>query len=336
MELVALAFLLLTVTLYTVFGGADFGAGVFELLSPRTHRKRYRTLVSHALGPVWEANHVWLIFAIVVLFTAFPRAYALLSTAFHIPLTIMLVGIVLRGCAFVFRNYDAYKDDSQELYSVAFGVSSILTPLSQGMIAGGLLLGRVSTTPTNFYEGFIAPWFNIFSLSVGLFLVVLATLLASVFLISEEGADDVRDSIIRTARIISCAAVPAGILVFFTAHLEGLPLTWSFFTNPISVTAMGIATLLLWALLVTVKGRRVYLPRVCAAGIVTCILAGWWAVQFPYLAVLPRTDADYPFTIYTAAAPYSALQPLVIAYGIGSLLVLPALLFLFWTFKTRN
>lgn len=336
MELIALAFLLLTVTLYTIFGGADFGAGVFELLSPKAQRQRYRTLVSHALGPVWEANHVWLIFAIVVLFTAFPRAYALLSTAFHIPLTIMLVGIVLRGSAFVFRNYDAYKDESQELYSAAFGISSVLTPLSQGMIAGGLLLGRVSTAPTNFYDGFIAPWFNLFSLSVGLFLVVLATLLASVFLISEEGAEEVRGSIVRTARIVSCVAAPAGILVFFTAHLDGIPLAWDFFTNPVSVTAMGIATLLLWALLLTVKGRHVYLPRICAAGIVTCILTGWWAVQFPYLAVLPRTDPDYPFTIYTAAAPHSALQPLVMAYGMGALLVLPALLFLFRTFKTRN
>lgn len=336
MELIALGFLFLTVTLYTISGGADFGAGVFELLSPTAQRRKYRALVSHALGPVWEANHVWLIFAIVVLFTAFPRAYALLSTAFHIPLTIMLVGITLRGCAFVFRNYDAYKDDSQELYSAAFGISSVLTPLSQGMIAGGLLLGRISTTPTSFYEGFIAPWFNLFSLSVGVFLVVLATLLASVFLISEEGAEEVRGDIVRTARFVACGAVPAGLMVFFSAHLEGLPLAREFATNPVSISAMATATLLLWVLLLTTRSKQAIVPRACAAGIVTCILTGWWAVQYPYLAVVPISDAAYPFTIHTASAPESALRPLVMAYGIGAMLVIPALLFLFRTFKRQS
>src|ERR1700733_8715060 len=112
MLLVVIGFLAVSLLFYCVLGGADFGAGALEFFVPEKNRKRHEELVNKAMGPVWEANHIWLIILIVILFNAFPKVYAQYSIYFHIPLTLMLIGIVFRGCAFSFRNYDAVKDDT--------------------------------------------------------------------------------------------------------------------------------------------------------------------------------------------------------------------------------
>src|SRR3990167_4182924 len=117
MDWIVLGYLGLSLFLYSLLGGADFGAGVLELFLPKDNREKYRNLISKAMGPVWEANHIWLIILIVILFNGFPKAYAEISIYFHIPLTLMLVGIIFRGCAFTFRTYDAVKDNSREIYS---------------------------------------------------------------------------------------------------------------------------------------------------------------------------------------------------------------------------
>ena len=114
--------------LYCLLGGADFGAGILELFTPVKDRSKHRKIVNQAIGTGWEANHVWLILALVICFNAFPKAFAQISITFHIPLTLMLVGIVLRGCAFTFRHYDAYKDKSQIIYNRLFTLSSLRNP----------------------------------------------------------------------------------------------------------------------------------------------------------------------------------------------------------------
>src|SRR5918992_5235757 len=121
-------FLAVSILFYCLFAGADFGAGILEAFLGSRSREEQRTVITHAMGPVWEANHVWLILAIVILFTGFPKAYSALSITFHIPLTLMLMGIILRGCAFTFRHYDAVRDRSQRYYSAIFVISSFLTP----------------------------------------------------------------------------------------------------------------------------------------------------------------------------------------------------------------
>src|SRR4051812_5064628 len=121
-ELIAF-FLAASILLYALFAGADFGAGILEAFLAKQKRQAQREILTHAIGPVWEANHVWLILAIVILFVGFPKAYSALSVIFHIPLTLMLIGVILRGCAFTFRHYDAIQDQSQRYYTFIFVIS---------------------------------------------------------------------------------------------------------------------------------------------------------------------------------------------------------------------
>src|SRR5690349_2087673 len=138
--------------LYTLLGGADFGAGIIETFAGQ---KGERT-VSRAMAPVWEANHVWLILAVVILFTGFPAVYASISLVLHIPLMLVLIGIIFRGCAFTFRHYDIATDTAHKYYSVFFKLSSFVTPFFLGVTLAAMILGRITfDTDAGFYEKFM-------------------------------------------------------------------------------------------------------------------------------------------------------------------------------------
>ncbi len=150
MEYVIISFLCLAILLYFLLGGADFGAGIIELFTSSKNRSTTRKTMYHAIGPVWEANHMWLIITIVILFVAFPKIYTTMSVYLHIPLAIMLIGIIARGTAFVFRHYDAVKDQMQEVYNQVFIYSSFITPLFLGIIAGSVLSGKIDNQANDF------------------------------------------------------------------------------------------------------------------------------------------------------------------------------------------
>src|ERR1035437_1169734 len=125
--------------LYILLGGADFGAGIIEIF---TGKKGIDT-ISKAIAPVWEANHIWLILAIVILFNGFPHVFTTLTTYLHIPLLIVLIGIIFRGTAFTFRYYDTIKDKTHKYYTVLFRISSLLTPFFLGVTLGAIILGKI-------------------------------------------------------------------------------------------------------------------------------------------------------------------------------------------------
>src|SRR5207249_3763555 len=158
---------------YAVLGGADFGGGVWDLLALGPRKARQRELIAEAIGPVWEANHVWLILAIVLLFTCFPPAFGQLGTRLHIPLSLVLIGIVLRGSAFTFWRYGA--DEEQRHWGMVFAIASLMTPLLLGTTAGAIAsgaLGEGGWGSGDFYGTYVAPWLNPFALSVGMFGVI--------------------------------------------------------------------------------------------------------------------------------------------------------------------
>ena len=214
-------FLALSILFYCLFAGADFGAGILEAFLGNTRRDEQRTVITHAIGPVWEANHVWLILAVVILFTGFPRAYSVLSITFHIPLTLMLLGVILRGCAFTFRHYDAVRDRWQRYYSAIFVVSSFLTPLMLGVVAGGMLLGAVAPIEQGFHAAFVRPWANLFCFSVGVFTSVLFAFLAAVYLIGETDDAELKSIFIRRALILNALAIIVGVAVFIAPRFLG-------------------------------------------------------------------------------------------------------------------
>src|SRR5665213_144901 len=222
---VDIAFLFLAIVLYFLLGGADFGAGIIELFTSEKNKSRTRKTTYQAIGPIWEANHMWLIIAIVIMFVGFPAIYSDMCTYLHIPLLIMLLGITARGTAFAFRNYDAIKGErTQNFYNHIFVYSSFITPLFLGIIAGSVISRQIDLHPATFLSGYIFSWLNYFSVAVGLFTVALSGYLAAIYLIGEADDDTDTRRFIKKARIMNILAVVFGGMVFLAAELENIRL----------------------------------------------------------------------------------------------------------------
>ncbi len=345
LELVTL-FLGLSLLLYCLLGGADFGAGMLEAFLGRQHRDEQRELIGKAMGPVWEANHMWLILAVVILWNGFPAAFRQLCVTFHIPLTLMLLGVVLRGSAFAFRHYDAVRDSSQRYYAAVFAGSSFLTPLMLGVVAGGLLLGRVELRASDFAAAYITPWLNLFSFAVGGFLCALFAFLAAVYLIGEAHDEALRALFAQRARSANAAAVLMGGLVFLGAEVAGLPLTSRFLLQKSSLLCMGLATLLLIPLwrgplkkdsgTSNLSALGIWPARLIAAAQVALVLLGWYALQAPVLITAHAGGRPASITLDAAAAPQVTLRYLLGALIAGTLLIFPALAYLLRVFKTAE
>lgn len=320
-------FLGLAIVFYVLFGGADFGAGVLEIISGKSDRET----VAHAIGPVWEANHVWLILVVVILFMGFPRIYSVMSLYLHIPLLIMLIGIVFRGTAFAFMHYDAIRGQSIKVYNFIFKVSSVLTPLFLGVVVGAAVLGQINPDAENFWEGFIAPWLNLFSFSVGIFTTILFTFLAAVYLIGETEDDAKIQSFTTIAKSLNGIAVAAGVLVFSSGEVSGLSLFSMFLNSSFALLMVALTTLSIpifwWAL----QTEKKILSRVVAAGQVICILIAWFWVQMPVVIRLAGPSPD--LTFYNSVAPEATLWQLFLALVVGSCIILPSLYYLMKVFK---
>lgn len=323
--------MVLSLNAYVLSGGADFGGGMWDLFATGPRRDRQRALIARAIGPIWEANHVWLIFVVVLLFTCFPPAFATITTELHVPLTLLLVGIVLRGSAFTFRTYASERDDVQRRWGLVFSLSSFLTPALLGAAIGALASGAVGraaamATPT-FAERFIVPWANSFTLGVGAMALALFAFLAAVYLTLEAEGDAELQEDFRRRSLGAAAAVL--ICAFGTLALGGehAPRMTDVLTrSPAAVPlhlATGVSALFAIGALI---GRRYRVARIAAAGQVTLILWGWAAGQFPYL-VPPTLSID------VAAASPVTLRLTLIAVVVGVILVVPSMVYLFRVFK---
>jgi cytochrome d ubiquinol oxidase subunit II len=312
-------------TAYALFGGADFGAGFWDLVAGTGERGRaQRRLIDDTVGPVWEANHVWLIFALVVVWTGFPAAFAAVASTLYIPLSLAAFGIILRGSAFAFRTpiHDAPLGGS---FARIFGLSSVLTPFFLGAVAGGIASGRVP--PGNAAGDVIAAWLNPTSALAGVLFTGVCAYLAAVYLTADarrSGDLDLAERFRRRALLAgvvvgAIALVGIGVLVADAPLLasglfgRGLPL--------VGASAIG-GVVSLFLLL----RRRYRVARVTAALAVAGILWGWAVGQYPFLLVGRLTVAD-------AAAGSATLSALLIALLVGAVLVLPSLLWLYLLFQ---
>ena len=309
------------VTLYAVFGGADFGAGMWDLLAGgATRGAEPRALMERAIGPVWEANHTWLIFDLVVLWTAFSLAFASIMETLFIPLSLAALGIVLRGCGFAFRKL-AGGLANQRALGATFAVSSVLTPFFMGTVVGGIASGRV---PAGGQAGDpVASWTGPLSVVVGALFVASCAYLSAVFLVTEaRRAGDERLARYFTARAIGAGAVAGALavvgvlalrsdarLVYDGLASEGLTLV-------VLSVLCGAAAMVLLA-----RGaRRGVRPLAVAA--VTAVVWGWGVAQYPFL--LPDS-----LTLEAAAAPSATMVALLVVFGAAAVVVVPALVLLF-------
>jgi cytochrome d ubiquinol oxidase subunit II len=333
MNYIVIAYLFLSILLYVVLGGADFGAGIIELFTSDKNKSKTRKTLYHAIGPIWEANHMWLIIAIVILFVGFPVIYTAMSVYLHIPLIIMLIGVIARGTAFVFRHYDAVKDDMQNVYNRIYVFSSFITPLFLGIIAGSVLSGHIDQTGNSFLSLYVYGWFNWFSIGVGLFVVALCGFLASIYLIGEAENEADRQRFIVKAKHMNIAAVGCGGIVFIAAEIDNIPLVdWVIF-NPVGLIAVLAATVslaFLWYLIY--KGKSLIL-RPLAAFQVTMIMLAISFSHFPDFIII---HGGNNYSLLEHQAPDKTFDALGWALIIGSLFILPALFYLYYSFQKRE
>ena len=321
------ALMLVALNGYVLLGGADFGGGVWDLLASGPRRGEQRELIAHAIGPIWEANHVWLIIVVVLLFTCFPPAFSLLAITLHIPLALMLIGIVLRGSAFTFRTYDSRQDVAQRRWGRTFAIASTATPILLGICIGAITEGRlVAARGGSFVANFVTPWLTPFALGVGVFALALFTLLAAAYLTVDapEGAlrEDFRMRALISAAAVFLTALGVLLLAWHSAPRVHAGLTGSIWALPLHL-ATGISALLaIWALWT----RQYHLARFAVAAQVSFILWGWALAEYPYL--VPPT-----LTIEHAAAPAVTLRLVLWAVAAGAALLFPSLYYLFRVFK---
>lgn len=330
---VLLFFIGASLLLYVLFGGADYGAGILELIPTRRFREEQKHVINEAMGPVWEANHMWLILVVVILFMGFPLVFTTLMTALHIPMVALLLGIVIRGCAFTFRHYDAIQTPrSQKVYTWLFGVSSLWTSVWLGIIVASLNRGLINPEALTFHEAYIAPWWGLYPVTMGIFVSFIFAFLASVYLIGETKNPDLRRLFTLRGYVLNYLVVVSSAFVFSASASEGNSLVFDFFRNKITIVMMICATLLFILLWFFLHKRRVLLTRLVAAGQITLILFGWYWLHAPNALV----TVQGPLSFYEAAAPPATQWQLVLALLVGSLFIFPSLFFLMKVFKLSS
>lgn len=334
LELMLAATIVISLIFYVLTAGADFGAGVWTLFAVGERSRRHRALIDRAIAPIWEANHVWLVLVVTILFAAFPKAFALISTKLHIPLTLMLVGIVLRGSAFAFRTHDVeahrnQDDPAQVFWMRVFAGSSVLTPLMLGLTIGTIAAGHLSMRPQSFYDSYVQPWLGPFPMTVGVFALVLFMYLAVVYLLLETSDTTLQEDFRRRSLVTWLVVTVVGLIVFI-ASKRGAPEIYDGLVHAIAGRLTLLATFAASLASGVSLFRRWYAAaRVCAALQVILILLGWAWSQYPYLVVPDLTVSD-------AAAPAPILQLLLWSLASGALLLFPSLYYLYRLFKTHT
>lgn len=324
-------FLGVSLFLYVLLGGADFGAGIVELI---TGKKSVRT-ISKAIAPVWEANHIWIILVVVILFNGFPKVYTSISTYLHIPLLLALIGIIIRGTSFTFRYYDIPEKRINEYYSNFFRYSSVLTPFFFGIVLGAVISGKIPATPEGtFFQVYVYPWFNLFSAVTGIFVTLLFGWLASVFVIGETiDIKTDKPRYIKTTYLFFVLLVLSGVLVFITAQFSHIDLLTRFLQSPISLGSLIIATILIPVTLYYTRQSNIILMRLLAGMITICILLGWFGIQLPVMVYISGGD---DLTIRNSIAPTVTIKYLVYALIFGILIIFPAIGYLYKVFKFKQ
>lgn len=318
-------FMFLALGAYAIFGIADFGGGVWDLFASGPRKKAQRAAIAKAMGPVWEANHVWLVFFMILLLTAFPTTFATLSRAMFLPFHLVLLGVILRGAAFVLRSPGITRAEGPErVWSWVFGVASTVSPLLLGMGLAAVSSGGIRIVGDEVIARPLESWFSPFAIGLGIFVLTLAAYLAAVFLAAETEGELHEDFHRRAFASGTATAVLSVVMLWLMARYT--PWLWNGFTHGVSGVLLFIgAVLYLFSFILVVK-RQYVLARISASGQVLVLLLGWVLAQWPYMI--------YPdLTFEAAKAPDATLRFVVQVVPLGMVILLPSLFLLFRVFK---
>ena len=318
--------ILACLVIYALLGGADFGGGVWDLLASGPRAKAQRETIAGAIGPIWEANHVWMIIAVVLLFTAFPPAFSTIMTALHIPVTLMLVGIVLRGSSFVFRKMAPDAEGDTSTWQLVFAGSSIVTPVMLGVV-----LGTISTRAIGYEDGvvtggFVRPWLAPFPWVVGGLALALFAFLAAVYLTLETDDPGLRGDFRRRAYWSAAAVALLGAIALSLAPTAAPDLAGRLEGRFSGVALLAGGGAALAAAVAALRAGRYASARVLAVALVTAVIAGWGLGMEPWLVAGALTIPD-------SAAPPVTLRLVAGVLALGTVLLVPAFAYLYLTFK---
>ena len=313
--------LLLAVMAYAVFGGADFGAGFWDLTAGGAERGRQpRSVIERAIGPVWEGNHVWLIFIFVVLWTSFSEAFASITLTLFVPLAIAALGIVLRGASFAFRKA-VVTTRSRRIFGGAFALSSVLVPYCMGAVAGGIASGRV---PAGGQAGDpVDSWINPTSILGGVLAVAAVAYLSAVYLVWDArrfGDADMAEYFRRRAVAAAIVVAVIGVVGIFVLRADASYLYDGLTSRALPLVILsaicGVSALVL-LLRNAARGARVL-----AILAVASVVASWGVAQWPYL--LPTS-----LTVSAAASPSGTLTAVLVAVALAAVIVVPGFVLLY-------
>ena len=324
------ALLWLSLIAFAVLGGADFGAGVWDLLAFGSAAERERGALIRAIGPIWEANEIWLIFLITGLFTAYPIVFSTISIALFFPTALALIGTVMRGASFVYYSHFRSSIGARVGWRGVFDLFSMIAPFFYGVMAGAVASGHIHVRNGVVETNFVSSWLSPFPLACGAYAVGMCALLAAVYMVveSRNTQQTELERLFRKRALIAYAVtgalgLVAGVLCYFDARvIWGRLITVGLI--PLLLTALaGIATAGLLLL------RQARLARMAVGATVAGIFLTWGVAQFPYL-IPPDLNLS------NAGAPPSVMGPLFISILIGMALLLPSLWFMLHLFKSPD
>ena len=328
-EVLLAGVMLIALVIYSSLGGADYGAGFWDLMCSGSRRQDQRDLIARAIQPVWEANHIWLILVVVLTFSGFPSAFSYISLGLAVPIFLILLGIVLCGSSYVFRAYFTGSVRTQLYWGKVFSISSFITPLFLGIVIGALSSDSVVVKDSVSENGFLRTWFHPFPLIVGLLSLSLFAYLSACYLTIETSAALLQDDFRKRALISGIVSIVSAVLTYAIAGdsakairdgLARAPYVWLIEFG--AAAAALVAFQALWS-------RRYLRARMSAVVQVALIVAGWGVAQYPYL-VRPQ------LTIASSAAPSNIVWDLVVAVAAGAVILIPSLILLILIFKTHR
>ncbi len=315
---------------YATLGGADFGGGIWDLFSLGPEKEDKRQLIVRALGPVWEANNVWLIYIVVGLYTAFPIVAATLATALFIPFSLALIGVVLRGAAFAFRTHFSGSVMPREVWGRAFGIASMIAPFLLGTCAAAVASGKIRVQHGQPPVAVWGPWLSPFALTIGVMALVLCATIAPIYLTVE--AQRIKNerlaTTFRTRAFIGGGCLALLALLGLVLAPSQAPQLWQGMLDH-ALWAIGVTILIGICTAAALFFRRYRLARLLIAMETGALLGTWGLSQLPY--IVPPD-----LTVTQAASPPTTLQEFIVSALIGMLVVIPSLWFLFHVFKAQD
>jgi cytochrome bd ubiquinol oxidase subunit II len=327
----AVAILLwLSMIAYAVLGGADLGGGTWNLFSFGKNAKQQEELIAEALGPVWEANNVWLIFLAVGLYTAFPLVSAILAIALFVPITLALIGFVMRGAAFAFQSLMGDTITLHNLWKQTFTITSLLTPLALGMTAAAVASGEIHVRNGHIPVAVIQSWLTPFAFTIGLMAIAICSTQAAIFLTVEAQGRNMTDlaEAFRTRALISGGIMALLGILGLALSITEAPIIWRGMLDH-AIWAVMVTILLGMATAIALFWRQYRIARLLMGLETGAIIGTWGLAQIPYI-VPPDV------TIMDAASPSTTLLEFLICALIGMGLLIPSLWLLFHVFKGRN